>query len=105
VVPSDLFSMEEISAGSLPRSSDGGIDGEVGYSGTEEEGVMILSQRSRSFSAFRTKMGYISFNAAVLNAGSRSYLYVLDPPSQTPLARSIVTGASASATVSRSSVN
>jgi hypothetical protein len=48
----------------------------MGILGIErEEGLTISSQRPRSSSAFCTKLGYISFNAAELNAGANIRLY------------------------------
>ena len=74
-VPGEMFSVEEEPTTLFPRSPGGGVDGGVGYDRMEEEGHMIRSQRSRSSSAFRTKMGYISFNATELKAGAKIRLY------------------------------
>jgi hypothetical protein len=73
--PGEVFFVEEHLAVLLSVSPGGGVDGGVGYGIEGEEGPMILSQRSRSSSAFCTKMGYISFNAAELNAGANIRLY------------------------------
>ena len=75
MAPSEMFFTEENLAVLLSLSPGGGVDGGVGYGIEGEEGPMILSQRSRSSSTFWTKMGYISFNAAELNAGANIRLY------------------------------
>ena len=69
MVPEEMLLVEEKLAVFLFLSPGGGVDGGVGY-GMEVE-LMILSQRSRNSSAFRTKMGYISFSATELNAGAK----------------------------------
>lgn len=74
-VPTEQLFVEEKPAISLSLSPGGGVDGGVGYSMEEEEGPMIPSQRSRNSSAFCTKTGYTSFNAAELNAGAKIRLY------------------------------
>ena len=62
--------MKETPGAFFSFSPGSGIDAGLKYGVEEQEGSTILSQQSRSSSAFRTKMGYISFNAAELKAGA-----------------------------------
>ena len=74
MAPGEVSFVEENLAVLLSLSPDGGVDGGVGYGIEREEGSMISSRRPRSSSDFCTKLGYISFNAAELNAGANIHL-------------------------------